>query len=247
MLLLIFLIGLLLGTLLNILIIRLPREQNLLGWPHCTRTGEPLAWWQLLPLAGWLLQRGRARDGRPLPWISPLVELGTAVVLALLFYRYGLSATFFYLVFVCAVLIVTGVIDLLHRFIYTFFILGSALLVLVASIAVPTMQFRDAMLGALAAGIGFTFFFLLAQMLFPGKAAPFGLGDVYLGIFIGAAVGLKRLPYSLFYGMLLAGVVAFGIVLARALFRRRDTPDYISYGTYLCIGVITYVLVTDTI
>ncbi|NJL34934.1 MAG: prepilin peptidase, partial [Chloroflexaceae bacterium] len=53
MLILVIVAGLLLGTLLNIIIIRLPREGNLLRWPlHCTRTGEALAWWQLLPVVG---------------------------------------------------------------------------------------------------------------------------------------------------------------------------------------------------
>lgn len=53
--------GLLLGSLLNIVIIRLPRERQLLRTPlHCTRTGEPLAWWQVIPLLGWLIQRGRS-------------------------------------------------------------------------------------------------------------------------------------------------------------------------------------------
>src|SRR6266511_1374084 len=45
----IFLAGLVLGTLLNIVVIRLPRERKMGGWPRCTRCGRPLAVWQLLP------------------------------------------------------------------------------------------------------------------------------------------------------------------------------------------------------
>jgi leader peptidase (prepilin peptidase)/N-methyltransferase len=238
---LVFVIGLLLGTLLNVLIIRLPRERRLLGWPRCTRTGEPLAWWQLLPVVGWLLQRGQASNGRRLHWVYPLIELLTASMLALLFARYGFSATFVYLLFVCAVLIVTGTIDFLYRFIYTFFILGAAVVALIASVAVPFVTLRASALGALAAGIAFLVFFLLAQLLFPGKAAPFGLGDVYLGIFIGAALGLRQLLPALLYGMLIAGAVALLIIVVR-LFRVR-TPEYIAYGTYLCLGVLLYLVV----
>lgn len=236
----VFVVGLFIGTLLNVAIIRLPRERRLLGWPRCTRTGEPLAWWQLIPLLGWALQRGRARDGRPLAWLFPFIELLTGLTLARLHVLYDFRAPFWYLAFICCVLIVTGAIDWLHRYIYTFVILGAALLALVAG-PIAGMNLVDVLLGALIAGFGFALLFMLAKILFPGKGAPFGLGDVYLGIFIGAAVGLNHLTGALFYGMLMAGIVAAFIILARRL--RQATPEYISYGTYLCLGVILYVTI----
>lgn len=232
--------GLLLGTLLNILIVRLPREQRLLGWPRCTRTGEPLAWWQLLPIVGWLIQRGKAADGRSLHWIYPLVELLTALALLRFYQLYGFTPSFFYVSLVAAVLIVTGAIDWLFRFIYTFFILGAALIVLIAGILVG-LNWINLILGALIAGFAFTALYMLARIMFPGKSAPFGLGDVYLAIFIGAAVGVVNLAPSLFYGMLMAGVVSAVILVARRT--GRPMPEYISYGTYLCLGVILFIAV----
>jgi leader peptidase (prepilin peptidase) / N-methyltransferase len=240
---LVFLAGLLLGGLLNLIIIRLPRERRLLGWPHCTRTGERLAVWQIVPLVGWLLQRGRARDGRPLGWIYPLVELLTALVLLLLYRQYGFAPTFFYLAFVCAVLIYTAAIDFLHRYIYTLMILGPALLVLVAGPALGELTLLAGLLGAIVAGIIFLFFYILAKLLFPSHAAPFGLGDVYLAIFIGSAVGLLNLGPALIYGILMAGLVAVGYVVADKVLRWPNVPRYISYGTYLCLGTIAYVLI----
>lgn len=236
--LLIFLAGLLLGTLLNVLIVRLPREQRLLGWPRCTRTGERLALWQVIPLLGWLLQRGRASDGRPLHWIYPLVELISGLSLLRLYQLYGLSPAFFYLAFVCAVLIVTGAIDWLHRFIYTFVILGAALVAIIAGPLVG-LNWVNVVLGALIGGFCFALFYFVARVLFPGPGVPFGLGDVYLAIFIGAAVGLLNLAPALFYGMLMAGIVSAGILIARRT--GRPTPTYIAYGTYLCLGTIFFI------
>lgn len=235
---LIFLAGLLLGTLLNVIIVRLPRERRLLGWPRCTRTGAPLAWWQIIPLAGWLIQRGRAADGRPLHWIYPLVELLSGLTLVRLYQLYGLGPEFTYLACVCAVLIVTGAIDWLHRYIYTFVILGAALLALVAG-PIVGMDWRNVALGALAAGLLFLLFYVAARVLFPSAGVPFGLGDVYLAIFIGAAVGLLNLAPALFYGMLMAGLVSAGILIARRL--GQPTPVYIAYGTYLCLGAILFI------
>lgn len=235
---LILIAGLFLGTLLNILIVRIPREGSLLGWPRCTRTGRPLAWWQLLPVLGWAIQRGRAADGRPLHWIFPLVELISGLALLRIYQVYGLGPSFFYLAFLCAVLIVTGAIDWLHRYIYTFVILGAALVALVVGPLVG-MSWVNVLLGALVAGVAFVLLYMLARALFPGHGAPFGLGDVYLAIFIGAAVGVINLTTALFIGMALAGVVSLGIVVARRA--GRPTPTYISYGSYLCLGAVIFI------
>lgn len=242
MVMIICIVGLLLGSLLNVVVIRLPRERELAGWPRCTRCGRPLAAWQLLPLVGWLAQGGRARCcGRRLNWLFPLIELLSGAVLALLYARYHLDGRFLYLSFVSAVLIVTGAIDWLHRSIYTFVILGAALLVLVASPFVPEHSLVNALLGALVAGVVFAIFFALARLLFPAASSPFGLGDVYLGLFIGAAVGLTNLMPALFYGMALAG--AFSALLIGARWAgRADMPRYISYGTFLCLGALAYLL-----
>ena len=234
--------GLLLGSLLNVIVIRLPRERRLAGWPRCTRCGRPLAWWQVLPLIGWLAQGGRGRCcGRPLKWLFPLVELISGAALALFYARYGLTVTFFYMAFVAAVLIVTGAIDWLHRSIYTFVILGGALVALLAAPAVTGHSFLNALLGALAAGFVFALFFALARLLFPAASSPFGLGDVYLAIFIGAAVGLTNLMPALLYGMLLAGAFSAALLVMR-LAGRRNIPQYISYGTFLCMGALGFLL-----
>ncbi|HJZ47055.1 MAG TPA: prepilin peptidase [Roseiflexaceae bacterium] len=238
----VFVAGLFLGSLLNIIVIRLPRERNLGGWPRCTRCGRALGWWQVLPLAGWLAQAGRARCcGRSLAALFPLIELMSGVVLAIFYTQYGLNAPFWYLSFVAAILIVTGAIDWLHRSIYTFVILGAALVVLIATAVAPIHSFRNALFGALVAGFVFVIFFALARILFPGKSSPFGLGDVYLGIFIGAAVGLTNLLPSLFYGMVMAGLFSAALIVAKRT-GRPNVPEYISYGTFLCLGALGYLV-----
>ena len=238
----VFIAGLCLGSLLNIVVIRLPRERNLGGWPRCTRCGRPLAWWQLLPALGWLAQAGRARCcGRSLKALFPLIELMTGAVLAIFYSRYGLGVAFWYLSFVAAILIVTGAIDWLHRSIYTLVILGAALIVLIATTIAPIHSFSNALFGALVAGLVFVIFYLLARVLFPGKSSPFGLGDVYLGIFIGAAVGLTNLMPSLFYGMVMAGLFSAVLIVAKRA-GRANVPEYISYGTFLCLGALGYLV-----
>lgn len=240
---LVALIGLLLGAVLNLIIIRLPREQGFGGWPRCTRCGRHLAWWQMLPLLGWLLQGGRARCcGRRLDMLYPLVDFITAATLALLYLQHHLSISMVYSAAVAAVLIVTGAIDWQHRLIYTLPTLGATLAAIIVAFAVPFHSLLNALAGLLIAGILFVIFYLLARFLFPAHRAPFGLGDVYLGMFIGAALGLTNLPGALLYGMLLAGVFSAILVAARRI-GKRDAPQYISYGTFLCIGALIYLII----
>lgn len=240
---LVALAGLLFGAVLNIIVIRLPREKGFSGPQRCTRCGKRLAWWQALPLAGWLIQGGRARCcGRRLDIVYPLVDIITTLTIVLLYRRYGLGIEFFYTVLVAAVLIVTGAIDWQHRFIYTLPILGASMAAFIASFVVPQHSWLNALAGVFTAGVLFVIFYLAARIMFPAHRAPFGLGDVYLGMFLGAAVGLTNLLGVLLYGMLLAGAFAAALVVMQRV-AKRTIPTYISYGTFLCIGALVYLLI----
>lgn len=242
---LVFLAGAVLGSFLNILVIRIPKERGLGSAPHCTRCGQKLVFWQYIPILGWLIQGGRARCcQRPLHWMPLVVEVLTAVTVMLLYQKYGLTLTFAYFVFVVAILIVTAAIDWIHRLIYTFFVLVPALIVMLGASMIPEHSILNAFLGALIAGFAFVLLFILARILFPAKAAPFGLGDVYLSIFIGAAVGILDLMPALFYGILMAGVFSAALVIMKYS-GRPNVPDYIAYGTFLCLGTIGYLLIGD--
>lgn len=240
---LVFVAGLIMGGLLNILVVRLPREGQLGGWPRCTRCGRPLAFWQVLPLVGWLVQAGRGRCcGKQLHWIFPLAELLCGMALVAFYLRYGLGTTFYFLVFVTAVLMLTAAIDWLHRSIYTLFILGPALIVLIVSWWVPHLGLIASVIGAMFAGIAFLLMFVLARLLFPGKSSPFGLGDVYLGMFIGAAVGINNMMPAIFYGVFAAGIFSAVILLLRRV-GRTGMPEYISYGSFLCLGTLAFLAI----
>src|SRR5918996_6023814 len=77
--------GLLLGSFLNVVSYRLPRGESLsMPASRCPGCGTPIKPYDNVPVLSWLLLRGRCRScGERIAWRYPLVELGTALLLAL--------------------------------------------------------------------------------------------------------------------------------------------------------------------
>lgn len=74
------LLGACVGSFLNVVAWRLPREESVVQpGSHCPRCGTPLRWFENVPVLSWLLLRGRCRHcGAPIAERYPLVELLTA-------------------------------------------------------------------------------------------------------------------------------------------------------------------------
>ena len=76
--------------------------------------------------------------------------------------------------------------------------------------------------------------------MYPQQQAPFGLGDIYLAMFIGALLGVAQVGSALLYGMLLAGVASVLLLLIYGYRRARHMP--IAYGSFVCVGVLMYLV-----
>lgn len=188
-------------------------------------------WSTFVPVGGAVRERA---------WLRLAVELLTALMAFVVWYRYDLEWRSLYLFVASLVLIDTGAVDFKIRMIDTLVLVVATVLAL-AFAPLNAMTWLNSVLGLVVATVIFLFFFLLAKILFPGHAAPFGLGDVYLAAFIGTLSGLVGLSQALFYGIALAGLVAFGLIVVRAT--GKAVPTYIAYGTYLCLGTLLYIAV----
>ena len=86
----IFIYGLLIGSFLNVLIYRIPRDENI-AWPgsHCTSCGHDLKWYDNIPLFSYLFLRGKCRYcGQKISFQYPLVELCNGIMYLLLYLRF---------------------------------------------------------------------------------------------------------------------------------------------------------------
>lgn len=111
------LFGLAVGSFLNVVIHRVPRRLSLVRpGSHCPRCGAPLRWRDNIPLLSFLLLKGRCRACRqPISWVYPAVEVGTALVFALLVWERGWGWTVLPDAVFVSLLIALAVIDARHR------------------------------------------------------------------------------------------------------------------------------------
>jgi len=90
---LVFLFGLVIGSFLNVCIVRIPEEQSIVRpGSRCPRCGKPIRFYDNVPVVSWLLLRGRCRDcAAPIsPWY-PAIELLTALFFLWCYRTFGIS------------------------------------------------------------------------------------------------------------------------------------------------------------
>ena len=222
-----FLVGLCVGSFLNVCIARWPAELSVIRpRSRCPNCGHQLAWFENVPVVSWLVLRARCRccDER-ISAIYPLGEILVGVVWALCVARWGPSFTALRVAVFLTILSGVALTDLRHYLIPDGFTVTGLLWTLVTAFAAPflgeTLLFAgpyDALIGA-CAGAG-----LIAIVGWLGEAAlkreAMGMGDMTLMAFVGAALGPTRAVLTVFLGAAIGAVVFLLVVYPIALVRR---------------------------
>jgi leader peptidase (prepilin peptidase) / N-methyltransferase len=228
--------GLLAGSFLNVVALRLPRGVSFVtGSSHCMSCEHPIKPWDNIPVVSWLALRGRCRScGTGIAGRYPLVEAGTAVLAAVTVGVHHDDTPQLVLGLVLiAFLVPMALIDLEHRIIPNKLTGPAAIAAVVLGAALdPGGEVGRLIAGAAAGG-----FFLLAALAAPGGM---GMGDVklagVLGLFLGAAVA-PALLIALGTGVLVSVVV----IARKGVAGGRKTA--IPFGPFLAIGGIVAMLV----
>lgn len=233
------LIGIAIGSFLNVCIDRLPTRKSLVSPPsHCDACQRRLGLLDLVPILSYLILRGRCRYcGTRIPIRVLLVEFLAGLIFFLAFWRFGLSAQFGVTVFWCCVFLVIIFIDWEHKLIlnvitYPAIIIAIAILAIHTYMSGVTLMPPEATLinGLISAAILFVFFFLIVVI----RPDAMGMGDAKLVALIGLVSGFPLVVFSMLIGIVIGGIVAI-ILLATG---KKGRKDVISYGTFLGIGPI---------
>ncbi|MEW6233633.1 MAG: prepilin peptidase [Chloroflexota bacterium] len=225
-----FVLGLVIGSFLNVCIDRLPRKESILSPPsRCTACGQQLRPLDLIPVVSFLLLRGRCRYcTAPLPWRLPVVELGTGLLFAFLWYHLGPSVQLLLLTAYASILVVVLFIDLEHRLVLNVVSYPAIVLALVAAPFTPNQTILRLLLGGL---VGFVIFLIIA-LVYPGGM---GMGDVKLATFLGLVTGFPQVIIFIYISFIIGGLVALGLLVTRL--KKRKDP--IPFAPFLVIGGFT--------
>ena len=248
-------LGLLVGSFINVVILRLPRrmewewkrdaretlEQPGLYDPpppgivversHCPHCGHQLSWFENIPVFSWLALRGRCRSCKaPISIQYPLVELLTAVLFSLCVWKFGFGWQGFGALVLTGFLIALAGIDLRTQLLPDSLTLPLMWMGLIASLDNLYMPAKPALLGAV---IGYaslwSVWWLFKQLT--GKEGM-GRGDFKLLAALGAWCGLLGVLPTILLSSLVGAVI--GSIWLGIKGRDRATP--IPFGPYLAIA-----------
>ncbi|HEY9074684.1 MAG TPA: prepilin peptidase, partial [Desulfobaccales bacterium] len=186
-----FLVGLVLGSFLNVVAVRLPaREQFWAGRSRCPQCRTPLPWYDNLPLLSYLILKGHCRFcGGVISWRYPLMEIAGGLLSLALWLKFPWNPLLLAYGPFCGVLIVLCAIDLEHRLLPDAITYPGIILGLILALFLPHLSFLKAASGALVGGGVFFLTGWIYERL-TGKQGMGG-GDVKLIAMIGAFLGLQ--------------------------------------------------------
>ena len=236
---LVTLIGLMVGSFLNVCIHRLPLGESL-AWPasRCPHCRTPLKPYENVPVVSFLMLGGRCRTCRaPISMQYPIVEIVTAAVFLSAYLLFEPPLLYQRLVFSCS-MIVLFVIDLEHRILPDVVTLPGAGVGFLASFFMPP-GWVDSLIGLVLGGGSL---WLMGEVYFRLRHEEgMGFGDVKMLAMVGAFLGWKLMLLTLVLSSLLGSLVGLGIIALK----RGDMKYALPFGTFLAIGAIAASVVGD--
>ena len=256
----VFIFGSVVGSFLNVCIHRLPKEESIVRprshCPHCKKT---IPWYDNIPLLSYALLLGRCRFCKAkISFRYFLVELATAILFLALFKRYQFSLDFFAYAILISALVVSTVIDIQTRLIYSAVtyggIISGFLFHVVKGLSLSPLSYNfhpavDSLLGiVVGAGIiyltakifNFFYFDLLKKPPIGGEKESMGFGDVELLAMIGAFLGWQKAILTFFLAPFFGAVI--GII---NLIVKKDHT--IPYGPFLSLAALLSLFWADKI
>ncbi len=230
------LFGLVVGSFLNVCIVRLPEEESIvLPGSHCRACKAPVAWRDNIPVASFVLLGGRCRNcGAPFSPRYALVEVLTGVLFGLVAMRgLPLDQTLLQMA-ICAAMVVITFIDIDHLLILNVITYPAIAVSPLLAALVGHISLTDSLVGIAVGGGGLFAFAWTYEKL--RHREGMGLGDVKLLAMIGGLLGWPATLFSLFAGSIIGSVVGLASMLAR----RRGMDLEIPFGPFLAAASLLY-------
>jgi len=231
-----FVVGAVVGSFLNVVIHRVPRRMSIVS-PRsaCPACGSPIAWYDNLPIASWLVLRGRCRSCRaPISFRYPLVEAAAGGLGAAGVAIYGLTPVAAEVVLFAWLSLALALIDFEHQILPDVMTYPAIVFGLVSSYIGGFTFFLDAVAGALVGAALPASVIVLYRWL--RGVDGMGWGDVKYLAAIGAVVGLHGCLMVLVAAAILGALVG-GALIATG---RGSGKTALPFGTFLAAAVVLW-------
>ncbi len=237
----VILMGLAVGSFLNVCIHRLPLKLSLVRpASRCPRCETPLKPYDNIPVIGYLMLRGRCRScGQPISVQYPMIEIATGALFLGAYMLFPAPLLYQRILFGCA-MIVLCFIDLEHRILPDVITLPGIVVGFVLSFFMPP-GWIDSLIGLVLGGgslwlIGEAYFRLRHE-------EGMGFGDVKMLAMIGAFLGWKLTLLTLVISSFLGSAVGVAMIASK----RGDMKYALPFGTFLACGAIVAAVAGDRV
>jgi leader peptidase (prepilin peptidase) / N-methyltransferase len=233
-------VGAVVGSFLNVCILRLPAEQSVVSPPsRCPKCGSGVRWYDNIPVLSWLILRGKCRNCQnPISIQYPLIELVTGLIWAWMAMLYGNELDSVRAALFLTILLGIAMTDAREYIIPDEFSLGGLVIGLGLSLVHGLQGLWPAVLGA---AVGFVVLWLIAWL---GKHAfkkeAMGGGDIKMMAMVGAFVGWQGVFLTIFLGSVV-GTLVFGPLAL--IGKKKDVP----FGVFLAMGAAVTFLWGDLV
>jgi leader peptidase (prepilin peptidase)/N-methyltransferase len=238
-------LGLIIGSFLNVVIFRLNTEKNFNGRSKCLNCRKQLSWYELFPLFSFIFLKGRCKHCKTkISWQYPLVELFTGIVFACLFLKFQdvfntntfiFAGTMAYYASMFSMLIVIAVYDIRHKIIPDILALFVGILAFIGLFLFSGFGFNPHIPTVLEflTGLFISLPFALVWLL--SKGVWMGLGDAKLAIGLGWLLGLSRILSGVILSFWSGAII--GILLI-VFSKKHSIKSEIPFAPFLVLGSI---------
>lgn len=266
--------GLIIGSFLNVVILRYNPDNSVFsisrvsGRSHCMSCGKTLAWYELIPLFSFLIQRGRCRScGNRLSRQYPIVEFLSGLIFLTPLYFYSpsvgahwpiINGSIWTLIFLT--FLVLAAID------YRWYIIPDELNVFLAVLGAVRIfienkigdfgEFSGSFIGSYSALFGLRSdiwlnhlagaligFLLIGLIILLTKGRGMGIGDLKLIASLGVIFGWPDTVFLLAFGFIIGAL--FSVYLLAQ--RKKGMKDSVPFGPFLVLGAAVLVFFGNAI
>lgn len=240
----VFLLGACLGSFSNVVILRWPKNESLMGRSHCGSCRQLIPWYHNIPMFSYFILKGRCSNCQSTFSICyPVIEFVMACLFLAVYLTYGVSWTtveYFILVFG---LVTASVIDYEHFLLPDLITYSGIVIGLVGAALNPERAFVESLIG-FAFGGGILWLVAYVYFVFTGREG-LGGGDIKLLAWLGSLLGWKSIPFIILVSSIVGSLFGVGISLINKKTKSNNDnkllQTMIPFGPFIALAALLYI------